>query len=52
MTTKDPAQQIKDHMIEENLKRAFTDKANEDVPTELLSLLAQLKSQDEENDRG
>ncbi len=47
MTTRDPMRSRKDKLIEENLKKAFEDKANEDVPPELLALLDKLKSQDE-----
>ena len=36
-------------MIKENLQRAFQDKATEDLPAELLALLAQLRDQDEQN---
>ncbi len=49
MSAKNPTQPIKDQLIEENLKRAFVDKANEAVPDELLLLLEKLKSQDQEN---
>lgn len=52
MTADDPTRKIKDKMIEENLKRAFTDKASEKVPDELMSLLDQLRAQEKENDRG
>ncbi len=44
-----PSTPIKDQLIEENLKRAFADKANEAVPPELLALLERLKAQDDEN---
>ncbi|MEL6641952.1 MAG: NepR family anti-sigma factor [Pseudomonadota bacterium] len=50
MSAKDTAQQIKDQLIEENLKRAFTSKANEAVPDDLLALLDKLKAQDDAND--
>ncbi len=49
MSAKDTARQIKDQMIEDNLKRAFTSKANEAVPDELLALLDKLKAQDDSN---
>ena len=52
MSGEDPNRKVKDRLIEENLRRAFTSKATEDVPAELLSLLEQLKSQDEGKDRG
>lgn len=47
MASEDPNRKVKDRLIEENLKRAFSDKASEEVPSELLSLLEQLRSQDE-----
>lgn len=47
-----PRTPIKDQLIEENLKRAFADKANEAVPAELLALLDKLKAQDETNGAG
>ena len=47
MSAKDESQQIKDQLIEENLKRAFTSKASEAVPDELLALLSKLKEQDD-----
>lgn len=49
MSAKETARQIKDQLIEENLKRAFSSKANEAVPDELLALLDKLKAQDESN---
>ncbi|MEL6572553.1 MAG: NepR family anti-sigma factor [Pseudomonadota bacterium] len=49
MSAKDTARRIKDQMIEDNLKRAFTSKANEAVPDELLALLDKLKAQDDSN---
>lgn len=49
MSSEDPGRNVKDRLIEENLKRAFTDKAKEDVPPELLALLEQLKSQDDQH---
>lgn len=52
MSAEDPNRKVKDRLIEENLRKAFTNKASEDVPAELLSLLEQLKSQDEGKDRG
>ena len=36
-------------LIKENLKRAFEDKASEEVPPELLALLNALREQDENN---
>lgn len=47
-----PSRKINKDMIEENLRKAFSDKAKEDVPDTLLSLLAQLKAQDEADGRG
>ncbi len=49
MSAKDAARQVKEQLIEENLKRAFTSKANEAVPDELLALLEKLKAQDDAN---
>ena len=40
---------LKDQLIEENLKRAFKNKANEAVPDDLLALIDKLKAQDEKN---
>ncbi len=39
----------KENLIKENLRRAFDDKATEDLPTDLLALLEQLRGQDEQN---
>lgn len=38
-----------DDLIKENLRRAFEDKAAEELPTELIALLAQLRDQDDQN---
>lgn len=39
----------KENLIKENLRRAFDDKATEELPSNLLDLLAQLRGQDERN---
>lgn len=38
-----------ENLIKENLRRAFLDKATEELPTDLLALLEQLRGQDEQN---
>lgn len=38
-----------ENLIKENLRRAFQDRATEELPTDLLSLLEQLRGQDEQN---
>ncbi|WP_458792841.1 NepR family anti-sigma factor [Yoonia sp. MH D7] len=45
----DKQEMRKENLIRENLKRAFDDKATEELPTDLLELLAQLRGQDEQN---
>tara|TARA_R110002051_G_scaffold1008_1_gene4876 strand:+ start:8513 stop:8683 length:171 start_codon:yes stop_codon:yes gene_type:complete len=40
----------KENLIKENLRRAFDDKATEELPSDLLALLAQLRGQDNQND--
>ena len=52
MAPSNSSRKVNKEMIEENLKKAFADKAKEDVPDTLLSLLAQLKAQDEADGRG
>lgn len=39
----------KKDLIKENLRRAFDDKATEDLPADLVALLAKLKEQDAQN---
>lgn len=39
----------KENLIKENLRRAFDDKATEELPSDLMALLAQLRGQDEQN---
>lgn len=40
-----------ENLIKENLKRAFDEKATEELPSDLLALLAQLRGQEEQNDQ-
>ena len=40
----------KENLIKENLRRAFDEKATEELPSDLLALLAQLRGQEEQND--
>jgi len=51
MATEKIPRNLKDRLIEENLKKAFADKASEDVPAELLNLLEELRKQDQSNGR-
>lgn len=39
----------RENLIKENLRRAFEEKATEDLPGDLLALLTQLRGQDEQN---
>lgn len=52
MEPSDTERSLRDRFIEENLKRAFAAKANEDVPDELLELLDRLKAKEEKDGRG
>lgn len=47
-----PESPIKNQLIEENLKRAFADKASEALPPDLLALLDKLKAQDDADGQG
>lgn len=51
MATEKIPRHLKDRLIEENLKRAFAEKASEDVPAHLLNLLEELRKQDLSNGR-
>ncbi|WP_162617695.1 NepR family anti-sigma factor [Yoonia maritima] len=46
---KDKRESRADNLIKDNLRRAFDDKASEELPTELIALLAQLRDQDDQN---
>ncbi|WP_394178322.1 NepR family anti-sigma factor [Yoonia maritima] len=46
---KDKKESRADNLIKENLRRAFEDKASEELPAELVALLAQLRDQDDHN---
>lgn len=52
MEDPDPAPQPNEDLIEENLKKAFSEKAKEDVPKELLDLLEQLRQQETKGESG
>jgi hypothetical protein len=39
-----------DNLIKENLQRVFKEKASEELPPDLVALLAQLRDQDDNND--
>lgn len=39
-------------LIKENLRRSFQDKANEDLPDELMSLISKLRDQDDSTANG
>jgi hypothetical protein len=45
----DTPQARKENLIRENLRRAFDDKATEELPSDLLALLEQLRGQDDKN---
>lgn len=42
-------QQPRENMIKDNIRRAFTEKECEELPDNLLALLAQLRAQDDTN---
>ena len=50
MVTAKIPRNLKDRLIEENLKRAFADKASEDLPDQLVKLLENLREQDRSDD--
>ncbi len=47
---RDTSEARKENLIKENLRRAYDDKATEQLPDDLMALLAQLRGQDEQNE--